>query len=115
MSTKKTSSTKAQRGSATDKAHAAQGNELSDFAHHLSETLRIARRNPVIPASLYNDLAEALLNFENSLPSLSLISETEAHIMLTIEGYLHQTSARMCLRRLRRRLIRRRAWGLTAP
>lgn len=67
-------------------------NELKDFAHHLSEAIRIARENPIIPASLYNSLADALFGFENDLPSLSRVSESEAHIMLTIESYIEQTA-----------------------
>jgi hypothetical protein len=54
---------------------AQQAAELQNFAHHLAEAIRIARENPMIPASLYNGLADALIDFENDLPSLSRVSE----------------------------------------
>jgi hypothetical protein len=66
-------------------------NELEQFTHHLAEALRITRFNPLIPASLYNGLADALLDFENDLPSLSLVGESEPHILLIIEHYISQT------------------------
>jgi len=64
MATKKTTP---RLGSAKDNA------ELQNFAHHLAEALRIARYSPMIPASLYNGLADALVDFENDLPSLSRV------------------------------------------
>jgi hypothetical protein len=68
--------------------------ELKDFAHHLSEALRIARYSPMIPASLYNGLADALNDFENDLPSLTRVSESEAHILITLNAFIEQTAAR---------------------
>jgi hypothetical protein len=46
--------------------------ELKQIAHHLAEALRIARFSPLIPASLYNELADVLLNFENDLDEYQL-------------------------------------------
>jgi len=86
MSTRKT--TTPRQGSAKDNA------ELRDFAHHLAEAIRIARDNPILPARLYNDLADALLSFENNLPSLARVSESEAHIRLTIDAFIEQTAER---------------------
>ncbi len=79
----------------TDAAHARADNrdELQDFAHHLAEAIRIARDNPILPTRLYNDLADALLSFENNLPSLARVSESEAHIRLTIDAFIEQTAA----------------------
>ncbi len=81
----------------TRKATTRQGSakasaELTDFAHHLAEALRIARYSPMIPASLYNGLADALNDFENDLPSLTRMSESEPHILLTLNAYLEQTA-----------------------
>jgi hypothetical protein len=72
----------------------AQGSELSHFAHHLAEAIRIARENPMIPASLYNGLSDALLDFENDLPSLARVNESEAHILITLNAFIEQTAAR---------------------
>jgi len=66
--------------------------ELKDFAHHLAEAIRIARDNPILPARLYNGLANALNDFENDLPSLARVSESEAHIILTIDAFIEQTT-----------------------
>ncbi len=68
--------------------------ELKDFAHHLAEALRIARYSPMIPASLYNGLANALNDFENDLPSLTRLCESEPHILLTLNAFIEQTAAR---------------------
>jgi hypothetical protein len=79
----------------TDAAHARHTpalSELPDFAHHLAEAIRIARENPMIPASFYNGLADALIDFENDLPSLARVSESEAHIILTIDAFIEQTT-----------------------
>jgi len=84
MATKKTTP---RLGSAKDNA------ELQNFAHHLSEALRIARYSPMIPASLYNGLADALLDFENDLPSLTRVSESESHILITLNAFIEQTAA----------------------
>ena len=77
----------------TDAAHAdlaATGAELSSFAHHLAEAIRIARNNSMIPASLYNGLADVLIDFENDLPSLARVNESEPHIILTLNAYVEQ-------------------------
>ena len=71
----------------------AEDHDLRDFAHYLSNALRIARYNPLIPASLYNGLADALNDFENDLPSLARVSESEPHILLTLEAYATPTAA----------------------
>jgi hypothetical protein len=71
-----------------------QAAELQNFAHHLAEAIRIARENPMIPASLYNGLADALIDFENDLPSLSRVSESESHIILTLTAFIEQTAER---------------------
>jgi len=84
MATKKTTP---RLGSAKDNA------ELQNFAHHLAEVIRIARDNPILPACLYNDLADAFCNFENNLPSLARVSESEPHILLTINAFIEQTAA----------------------
>jgi len=84
MATKKTTP---RLGSAKDNA------ELQNFAHHLAEALRIARYSPMIPASLYNGLADALVDFENDLPSLSRVGESEAHILITLNAFIEQTAA----------------------
>jgi len=68
--------------------------ELRSFAHHLAEALRIARYSPMIPASLYNGLANALNDFENDLPSLTRLCESEPHILLTLNAFIEQTAAR---------------------
>jgi hypothetical protein len=100
----KTKEAKARQGKRTDlnpniSQKIEQGNEgkaaeLQNFAHHLAEALRIARYSPMIPASLYNGLADALIDFENDLPSLSRVSESEAHILITLNAYIEQTAAR---------------------
>jgi hypothetical protein len=69
--------------------------DLQDFAHHLAEALRIARYSPMIPASLYNGLANALNDFENDLPSLTRLCESEPHIILTLNAFIEQTTARV--------------------
>ena len=82
----------------TDAAHARHTpalSELPDFAHHLAEAIRIARDNPILPARLYNGLADALIDFENDLPSLSRVSESESHIILTLTAFIEQTAARV--------------------
>ncbi len=86
MSTRKT--TTPRLGSAKDNA------DLQNFAHHLAEAIRIARENPMIPASFYNGLADALIDFENDLPSLARVSESEAHILITLNAFIEQTAAR---------------------
>jgi hypothetical protein len=68
--------------------------ELQNFAHHLSEAIRIARENPMIPASLYNGLSDVLIDFENDLPSLACVNESEPHIILTLNAFIEQTAAR---------------------
>ncbi len=68
--------------------------ELQNFAHHLAEALRIARYSPMIPASLYNGLADALLDFENDLPNLTRLGESEPHILLTLNAFIEQTAER---------------------
>ncbi len=85
MSSKKNST--AHAGSAKNNA------ELQNFAHHLAEALRIARYSPMIPASLYNGLANALNDFENDLPSLTGLCESEPHILLTLNTFIEQTAA----------------------
>jgi hypothetical protein len=87
MSTKKNST--ARRASAKDNA------ELQNFAHHLAEAIRIARDNPILPARLYNGLANALNDFENDLPSLARLSESEAHILITLNAFIEQTAAKV--------------------
>ncbi len=67
--------------------------ELRSFAHHLAEAIRIARYSPMIPASLYNGLANALNDFENDLPSLTRLCESEPHILLTLNAFIEQTAA----------------------
>ena len=67
--------------------------ELRSFAHHLAEAIRIARHSPLIPASLYNGLSDVLIDFENDLPSLACVSESEAHILLTLNAFIEQTAA----------------------
>jgi len=66
--------------------------ELQNFAHHLAEAIRIARESSMIPASFYNGLADALIDFENDLPSLARVSESEAHILITLNAYIEQTT-----------------------
>jgi hypothetical protein len=85
MGTRKT--TTPRLGSAKDNA------ELQNFAHHLAEAIRIARESPMIPASLYNGLSDALLDFENDLPSLARVNESEPHILITLEAFIEQTAA----------------------
>ncbi len=81
----------------TDAAHARDAAAIADlqnFAHHFSETIRIARHSPTIPASLYNGLADVLLDFENDLPSLARVNESEPHILITLNAYIEQTATR---------------------
>ncbi len=81
----------------TDAAHARDAAAIADlqnFAHHLAEAIRIARENPMIPASFYNGLADALIDFENDLPSLARVSESEAHILITLNAFIEQTATR---------------------
>jgi hypothetical protein len=49
----------------------------------------------MIPASLYNGLANALNDFENDLPSLTRLCESEPHILLTLNAFIEQTTARI--------------------
>ena len=63
----------------------------AEFAHHMAEALRIARENPTFPVSLYNDLAEAWLNFDNGLSNLYL-TETEHYIRLVLEAHERQVA-----------------------
>ncbi len=86
MSRRKTTTT------ADESATPADRDELQNFAHHLAEVIRIARNNPILPASHYNGLADALMNFENSLPSLARVSESEPHILLTVNAFIEQTA-----------------------
>jgi hypothetical protein len=67
--------------------------ELQNFARHLAEALRIARHSPMIPASLYNGLSDALTDFENDLPNLTRLCESESHIILTLNAFIEQTAA----------------------
>jgi hypothetical protein len=77
-----------------EQASTGKAAELQNFAHRLAEAIRIARENPMIPASLYNGLADALIDFENDLPSLSRVSESESHIILTLNAFIEQTATR---------------------
>jgi hypothetical protein len=86
MSRRKTTATADESATPTDR------DELKQFAHHLAEAIRIARDNPILPARLYNGLANALNDFENDLPSLARVSESEAHIRLTIDAFIEQTT-----------------------
>jgi len=86
---------RAERGETIlDISTAPPADELRSFAHHLAEALRIARYSPMIPASLYNGLANALNDFENDLPSLTRLCESEPHILLTLNAFIEQTAAR---------------------
>ena len=77
--------------SQTDDAPAA---ELKDFAHHLTEAIRIARDSETLPNSLYNDLAEAWCDFENRMPSLARLSESEEYMHLALTTYAKQIKER---------------------
>ncbi len=81
----------------TNAAHAGDTSAIADlqeFAHHLAEAIRIARYSPLLPASLYNGLADALIDFENDLPSLARVSESEPHILITLNAFIEQTATR---------------------
>ncbi len=88
MSRRKTTTTADESATPTDR------DELKQFAHHLAEALRIAHYSPMIPASLYNGLADVLIDFENDLPSLARVSESEPHILITLNAFIEQTAAR---------------------
>jgi len=66
---------------------AEQGSELSQFEHHLAEALRIGQSHPWVPASLYNDLADAWNDFLNEMTSRARFYEDERVIALALEIY----------------------------
>jgi hypothetical protein len=72
------------------KGSAAQPSDIEQFAHHLAEAIRIARYSEAPIGSLYNDLAGAWNDFENEMPSLSAVSESEAYINLALNMYVRQ-------------------------
>jgi hypothetical protein len=81
MTTKKTTTKKAAKGKAAPE-------ELDAFAHHLAEVLRIARPADSVPASLYNDLANAWNEFVNTAGAgiaYRELHEGEAGVRLFLE------------------------------
>lgn len=68
--------------------------EMHEFAGHLAAVLRIARKNPLIPSGLYNDLADGWNNYINDLPSLAEFQESATYIMLALEARERQRAAK---------------------
>jgi hypothetical protein len=58
--------------------------ELDAFARHFSEVLRIARNNPLISTRLFNDLADAWCNFENTISNSDNMHHSEGLIRLAL-------------------------------
>lgn len=79
------------QGRAEDKA---ADEELTVFAHHLAEPLRIARTRPTVPSRFYNDLADAWCEFENAVPHSSYLRESEEMILLTLQYNRREEAAR---------------------
>jgi len=89
--------TATRKGSAKDTEQAeivTQGAALSRFEHHLAEALRIGQSHPLVPASLYNDLADAWNDFLNEMTSRARFYEDERVIALALETYATQTRER---------------------
>lgn len=62
----------------------AADSELDALAFHLSEALRIARTHPGLPASLYNELAEAVNEHENRMPNSHRLCDSREYISLLL-------------------------------
>lgn len=58
--------------------------ELDAFARHFSEVLRIARTNPLISTRFFNDLADAWLEFENTISNSDTMHHSEQLILLAL-------------------------------
>lgn len=69
-------------------------NSNEALALHLSEAIRITRERDDLSAGLYNDLAEAVTNFENNLPSSARMQESDRGILLALDFYIAQTKKR---------------------
>jgi hypothetical protein len=81
----KKTSTKPQGGKApARKQPPAMADPLMAFADHLAAVLKIARESDAIPASFYNDLADAWNDFINELPSVGDFQESAAYIHLAL-------------------------------
>jgi hypothetical protein len=68
--------------------------ELRTFAHHFAIAIRIARHNPLISATIYDAMADALTDFQNEMPSNGEFQETEAFILLMLETDRQQRAVR---------------------
>jgi hypothetical protein len=79
MTTKKSSTKKAARDTATD--------ELDAFAHHLSEVLRIAATSDLIPVRFYNAVGEAWTEMQNTVSDATRLYDSEEYIRLHLWRY----------------------------
>ena len=66
----------------------------AQFAHHLSETLRIARAADFITARLYNDVFDAWNEFANSAFHNGHVWESEEYINLILAEAERQAGER---------------------
>jgi len=64
------------------KLDAATERQIGDFARHFAEVLRIAKTAPFITSRLYNDLADAWCDYENSVQRTQNLHDTPEMIAL---------------------------------
>jgi hypothetical protein len=72
MTTKKGTQKKGERA----KVDAATERQIAEFARHFSEVLKIAKDAPFITTRLYNDLADAWCEYENSVQRTGNLHDT---------------------------------------
>jgi hypothetical protein len=72
----------------------AQPNSNEALALHLSEAIRIVRDRDDLPGTLVEDLHDAVVNFNNDLPSLAAKDNSERGILLTLDFYVEQMRER---------------------
>jgi hypothetical protein len=64
------------------KLDAATEQQINDFARHFSEVLRIAKSADFITTRLYNALADAWIDYENSVQQTQNLHDTPEMIAL---------------------------------
>ena len=67
---------------AKSKIDAATEQQINDFARHFSEVLRIAKSADFITTRLYNALADAWIDYENSVQQTQNLHDTPEMIAL---------------------------------
>lgn len=91
MSKQNTTTAKGGARSKPRPSRARLDNSNAALARHLAEAIRIVRARPDLPVSFYNDLAEAVNDFENVLPNGGVYQESEPHLLLMLDYYAEQT------------------------